>query len=143
MPAAKLTLLHVVEEPGSGLGKPDQLVPSRLPMLCRIVPKEARLWCDPEFLVEEGVASNKILEIAVQKKTDLIVLGVHPPHGPLNADTRLPMTTAHKVVSHAPCPVLTVRGDSLTLQRQKVSKENASLKVTPEWEPACSQCSDD
>jgi nucleotide-binding universal stress UspA family protein len=139
---AKLTLLHVVEEPGSGLGNPDQLVPSELPMLCRIVPAEARPWCDPEFLVEEGIASNKILEIAAQKKADLIVLGVHPSHGPLNADTHLPMTTAHKIVSHAPCPVLTVRGnDGLTLQRQrqKVSNENTSLNVTAEWEPARSR----
>ena len=122
---AKLTLLHVVEEPKSGLGNPDQLVPSELPMLCRVVPKEARLWCEPEFLVEEGIAANKILEIAAEKKADLIVLGAHPPRGSLHADTRLPMTTAHKVVSQAPCPVLTVRsyGD-LALQRQGVDEEH-------------------
>jgi len=122
---AKLTLLHVVEEPKSGLGNPDQLVPPELPMLCRVVPKEARLWCEPEFLVEEGVAADKILEIAVEKKADLIVLGVHSARGPLHADTHLPMTTAHKVVSQAPCPVLTVRGDGdLTLQRQRVDEEH-------------------
>ena len=48
---AKLTLLHVVEDPKSGLGNPDQLVPPELAMLCRVIPKEARLWCGPEFLV--------------------------------------------------------------------------------------------
>jgi nucleotide-binding universal stress UspA family protein len=127
---ARLTLLHVIEEPKSGLGNPDQLVPPELPMLCRVVPKEARLWCEPELLVEEGIAANKILEIAAQKKADLIILGVHPPRGPLHADAHLPMTTAHKVVSQAPCPVLTVRGyGDLTLQRQRVGAEHRSENV--------------
>jgi len=130
---AKLTLLHVVEEPESGLGNPDQLVPPELPMLCRVVPKEARLWCKPEFLIEEGIAANKILDIAAQKKADLIVLGVHPPRGPLHADTHLPITTAHKVVSHAPCPVLTVRGHGdLRLQREAAGEERKFKSVEAE-----------
>jgi nucleotide-binding universal stress UspA family protein len=127
---AKLTLLHVVEDPKSGLGNPDQLVPPELPMLCRIVPKDARLWREPEFLVEEGIAAGKILQIAAEKKADLIVLGVHPPRGPLHADTHLPMTTAHRVVSQAPCPVLTVRGyGDLTLDAQKVGEEYPTVNV--------------
>jgi len=127
---AKLTLLHVIEEPKSGLGNPDQLAPPELPMLSRVVPKEARLWCEPEFLVEEGIAANKILEIAAQKKADLIILGVHPLRGGLHADTHLPMTTAHKVVSQAPCPVLTVRGyGDLTFQRQGVGEEHQPESV--------------
>jgi hypothetical protein len=89
--------LHVVEEPKNGLGNPDQLMLPELPMLCRIVPKEARLWCDPELIVEGGIAAKKILEIAAGKQADLIVLGVHPSRA-LHADTHLPMTTAHKVV---------------------------------------------
>jgi nucleotide-binding universal stress UspA family protein len=127
---AQLTLLHVVEDPKSGLGNPDQLVPPELPMLCRVVPKEARLWCEPEFLVEEGIAANKILETAAEKNADLIVLGVHPPRRPLQTETHLPMTTAHKVVSQAPCPVLTVRGyGDLTLQRRKVGEEHPTVNV--------------
>jgi nucleotide-binding universal stress UspA family protein len=129
---AKLTLLHVVEEPESGLGNPDQLVPPELPMLSRVVPKEARLWCEPEFMIEEGTAANKILEIATQKKADLIILGVHPPHGPLHTDTHLPTTTAHKVVSQAPCPVLTVRGHGdVTIQRQRVGEERQAEGIAP------------
>ena len=134
---AKLTLLHVVEEPRSGLGNPDQLVPPELPMLCRMVPAEARLWCEPEFLVEEGIAANKILDIAAQKWADLIVIGVHPPQGPLHADAHLPMTAAHKIVSLAPCPVLTVRGnDGLALHRRKLAQEHPSVKVAPKLELA-------
>jgi nucleotide-binding universal stress UspA family protein len=112
---AKLTLLHVVEEPKSGLGNPDQLVPPELPMLCRIV--------------EGGVAANKIIEIAAGKQADLIILGVHPPR-PLHADTHLPMTTAHKVVLQAPCPVLTVRGpDDGAPQRQMVGEDHPTVNV--------------
>jgi nucleotide-binding universal stress UspA family protein len=35
---------------------------------------------------------------------------VHRPSGFPGAATHLPMATAHKVVTHAECPVLTVRG---------------------------------
>jgi nucleotide-binding universal stress UspA family protein len=129
---AKLTLLHVIEEPKSGLGNPDQLMPPELPMLCRVVPKEARLWCEPEFLIEEGIAANQILKIAAEKNADLIVLGVHPPR-PLHADIRLPMTTAHKLVSHASCPVLTVRdSDDVASQREKVGEEHPGVNVAAE-----------
>ena len=40
----------------------------------------------------------------------LIVLGVRDAAGRLGAATHLERTTAHKVVAHATCPVLTVRG---------------------------------
>jgi len=38
------------------------------------------------------------------------VLGVRNVAGYLGAATHLEWTTAHKVVAHARCPVLTVRG---------------------------------
>jgi nucleotide-binding universal stress UspA family protein len=40
----------------------------------------------------------------------LTVLGVRDAAGRLGAATHLERATAHKVVAHAPCPVLTVRG---------------------------------
>ena len=108
---ADLILLHVIEEPKpEELVQPAQLISAAQRLLQQLVPEDAEFWCKPEFLVEEGAPAEKILEIAKRKKADLIVLGVHPPRGPAGADTHLPMTTAHKVVSHAPCPVLTVRG---------------------------------
>ena len=69
--------------------------------LSKLVPPEAEMWCVPHFAVERGPAAEKILEVAKQKKADLIVLGVRPPSGFPGAATHLPMATAHQVVSRA------------------------------------------
>jgi nucleotide-binding universal stress UspA family protein len=108
---AHLTLLHVVaeEKPGD-LVHAAELVGSAGRLLSKLVPPEAEMWCVPHFTVERGPAAEKILEVAKQKKADLIVLGVHQPNGFPAAATHLPMATAHQVVSRAECPVLTVRG---------------------------------
>jgi nucleotide-binding universal stress UspA family protein len=107
---ARLTLLHVIEAPKTGeFVIPQELLESSLRRLRDIVPPEVELWCKPRFLVEEGPAAEKILDVARRKKADLIVLGVHEPSGFPGAVTHLPLATAHKVVSHAPCPVLTAR----------------------------------
>jgi nucleotide-binding universal stress UspA family protein len=107
---AYLTLLHVLAEPKAGdLVHPSDLAASYTQRLHYLVPPEAELWCVPDFVVERGDAADKILEIAAQRKSDLIVLGIHQPQGLPGAATHLPMATAHKVVSHANCPVLTVR----------------------------------
>ena len=78
--------------------------------LRELVPDEAKLWCVPDFIVEVGVPSQKILDVATRRKSELIVLGVRRPSGVPGAATHLPIATAHKIVSHATCPVLTVRG---------------------------------
>jgi nucleotide-binding universal stress UspA family protein len=62
-----------------------------------------------EYVVKQGEAADMILEVAKERNVDLIVLGVHPEKGFPGASTHLPMATAHKVVSHANCPVLTIR----------------------------------
>jgi len=108
---AYLTLLHVIEEPKAGDSvRPAELVASTEQLLGNLVPPEAELWCVPQYVVERGVAAEKILEVAAQSKADLIVLGVRQPSGFPGAATHLPIAVAHKVVSRAACPVLTVRG---------------------------------
>lgn len=108
---AHLTLVHVIGDPKAGeLVHPEDLVTSSTRLLRNIVPPEAELWCEPRFVVEKGPAAEKILEVARQRNADLIVLGVRNPTGFPGAATHLPMAIAHKIVSHAPCPVLTVRG---------------------------------
>jgi nucleotide-binding universal stress UspA family protein len=108
---AHLTLVHVIGDAKAGeLVHPEELVTSSTRLLRNIVAPEAELWCEPRFVVEKGPAAEKILEVANQRKSDLIVLGVHRPSGFPGAATHLPMAIAHKIVSHAPCPVLTVRG---------------------------------
>jgi nucleotide-binding universal stress UspA family protein len=107
---ARLTLLHVIERHKTGeFLSPDQLVSSSLRVLDHLVPEAARLWCSPDSVVAVGDPAEKILDIAEQKKADLIVLGVHAARGVPGAATHLPMAVAHKVVSHAHCPVFTAR----------------------------------
>jgi nucleotide-binding universal stress UspA family protein len=105
---AGLTLLHVITEPRTGeLVQPHELVASAERRLRELVPPEAQLWCEPRFEVEQGAAAETILDIADLRKADLIVMGVRRPGG--GAATHLPIATAHRVVSRANCPVLTVR----------------------------------
>ncbi|MGA7917882.1 MAG: universal stress protein [Candidatus Acidiferrales bacterium] len=108
---AHLTLLHVIpeEKPGD-LILPGEQMESSERRLHELVPAEAALWCVPQFAVEEGPVAEKILEVAKQRNADLIVLGVHRPRRFPGAATHLPIATAHKVVTHATSPVLTVRG---------------------------------
>jgi nucleotide-binding universal stress UspA family protein len=107
---AYLTLLHVIKEPKAGdLVQPGEVMASSEQLLRNLMPPDAELWCVPQYLVERGKAAEKILEVAARKKCDLIVLGVRQPSGFPGAATHLPIATAHKVVSQAPCPVLSVR----------------------------------
>jgi len=108
---AYLTLLHVVAEPKRGeLAHVPELTRSFTELLRNLVPPEAELWCVPEYLIERGEVAETILNVTAQSKADLIVLGVRQPSGFPGAATHLPIAIAHKVVSHATCPVLTVRG---------------------------------
>lgn len=108
---AYLTLLHVIEEPKAcELVQPNDVAKSSEQLLRDLVPEEAKLWCVPEYMVEQGVPAEKILDVAARQKAELIVLGIHRPHGVPGAATHLSIATAHKIVSHATCPVLTVRG---------------------------------
>jgi nucleotide-binding universal stress UspA family protein len=108
---AHLTLLHVIspEKPGELLNAAE-LAGSAGRLLRKLVPAEAEVWCAPHFAVEQGPVAESILRVANERKADLIVLGVRRPSGFPGAATHLPMATAHKIVTSAACPVLTVRG---------------------------------
>ncbi len=103
---AHLVLLHVIEE-----GKAGDLVDApaewKERKLQQLVPQQAGLWCDPTCIVEQGPAAEKILDVAKRRHTDLIVLGAKPASW---LSTHLNAGTVHKIVSQAPCPVLTIRG---------------------------------
>jgi nucleotide-binding universal stress UspA family protein len=108
---ARLTLLHVVTEPkvGDFVGMP-QVEEGAMRQLRTLVPVEAELWCKPRFVVRQGDPAKMILEVAGEQHADLIVLGLHSVKGVPMGATHMPTAVAHKVVSHAECPVLTVRG---------------------------------
>jgi len=104
---AHLVLLHVIENP-----KPGDLVDSpegvnlKARKLQQLVTEQVGFWCEPTYIVEQGPAAEKILDVAKRRHTDLIVLGARPAKG---LATHLNAGTVHKVVSQATCPVLTVR----------------------------------
>jgi len=103
---ARLGLLHVLEEHDREQPSPTEWALQRLG---RLVPSEASLWCQPESIVKFGRPAECILQTASEHNADLIVLGIRPAGGHLGAATHLPWATAHKVIAHAKCPVLTVR----------------------------------
>ena len=109
---ARLLLLHVMRDPDFKARKriAEDSVANAMHQLYELVPQEAELWCRPKATVRFGNPAERILEAAVELEADLIVLGVRGASGHLSAATHLERTTAHKVVAHAPCPVLTVRG---------------------------------
>jgi nucleotide-binding universal stress UspA family protein len=105
---AHLVLLHVIEDAKAGdLVDSPEVVTVKERKLQQLVTEQAGLWCEPSYVVEQGPAAEKILDVAKRRPTDLIVLGARPAKG---LATHLNIGTVHKVVSQAKCPVLTVRG---------------------------------
>jgi len=109
---ARLLFLHVMRDPDTKTNRrtAQDSVANVMHQLNELVPAEAELWCRPEATVRFGNPAQRILEAAEELEADLIVLGVRDAAGHIGAATHLGRTTAHKVVAHAPCPVLTVRG---------------------------------
>jgi nucleotide-binding universal stress UspA family protein len=108
---AALDLLHVLGPQKAGeLVHPQELVELTSHRLRHLIPADADLWCEPNILVEQGDPAEQILVAAKRRQADMIVLGVKAIQGDLGAATRLPWSTAHRVICEARCPVLTVRG---------------------------------
>jgi nucleotide-binding universal stress UspA family protein len=110
----RLILLHVIRKLGarneSQPGSAQLSVAEAIHQLYEVPPKDSGLDCLPEVAVEFGESAERIVETARKRGADIIVLGVRDAAGRLGAATHLEGTTAHKVVAHAPCPVLTVPG---------------------------------
>ncbi len=77
--------------------------------LHEVVPPEAGVWCRPETVVEHGELAERILEVAKQSSADLIVFGLGDTSH-VHAASHLERSMAHRIVAHAACPALTVRG---------------------------------
>ena len=107
---AGITLLHVAEErPAAALQQKLDVRTEAVRHLHALVPPEAELWCEPEFLVRMGDVRHWILRVAADCAADLIVMGVKPVAA---FSAHLPATTAYTIACEAHCPVLTVRGES-------------------------------
>ena len=105
-----LSLLHCIEKPSVGSVDLDSNGSFVLRKLEELVPKDAEPWCSTKCFVEYGVHSEAINNFVEKNGTDLIVLGVRAAGGNPEIATHLTDRTAHKIVAHATCPVLTVRG---------------------------------
>lgn len=104
---AHLTLLHIVPETAADSVTETEIASLHW-KLNNLVPEQAKLWCELASVVDKGRPATRLLEMAKQRGADLIVLGIRASQHPGSA-THLAGATAHKVVSHAECPVLTVR----------------------------------
>src|SRR5579864_7273582 len=104
---ARLTLLHVIED-YTQLGSRPGPIEDGFRRLQELVPLDAVLQFTPEIVLEYGPPAERILAIAAEHESDLIVLGARVTAEVGN--THLPWSTAHEVIAHAHCPVLTVRG---------------------------------
>lgn len=106
---ARLLLVHVVRQRDPD--KDDRLyelsVAEAIHKLYETVPSNMELWCPPEVSVEHGNPGRRIVEVARERGADLIVLGVRDAAGHLGVATHFERNTAHNVVAHAACPVLT------------------------------------
>jgi nucleotide-binding universal stress UspA family protein len=103
---ARLALLHVVED-YIELGRRPGPTKDGVSRLLELIPPGSTLPYVPEPLIEFGPAAECILKTAKDRETDLIVLGARTFS---HVGTHLPWSTAHEVLAHAECPVLTLRG---------------------------------
>lgn len=108
---ARLVLLHVAPaiEPGKADRKAELSVAEMIQRLYDTVPENAELSIPPEVAIEYGQPAEKIIEAAAQRSVDLIVLGVRAARGHVPSATHVERATAHEVVAHAACPVMTIR----------------------------------
>ncbi len=104
---ARLTLMHVVEG-YEDLGARPGPIEDGVQKLRDLVPKDAGLHYPPETVMEFGNPAKLILKVAAERESDLIVLGAKPAEDRAGS-THVPWTTAHQVIAHAACPVMTVR----------------------------------
>jgi len=104
---ASITLLHVVDQVTV-----ESSAKSTLPtidvirrQLEKLVPAEARPWCEVKTRVEVGVPYTTILEVQKSGKAHLLIMNVH---GKGLIDRALLGSTAERVVRGALCPVLLI-----------------------------------
>jgi nucleotide-binding universal stress UspA family protein len=105
---ARLTLIHVMQD-FTGIGNRPGPIEEGLRRLKELLPEDADLQYAPETLLEFGDPAKRIVQEANDRDADLLVLGARAIHE-MTGTTHLPWSTAHQVIAHATCPVLTVRG---------------------------------
>jgi nucleotide-binding universal stress UspA family protein len=103
---SKLVLVHaahsIVSSEGFLIVRAEELAESARIELAGLVPEDRDFL--REIITRSGPPADVILEVAAEACADLIVMGAHR-----GTSSHAPWATAHQVVRHAECPVLTVR----------------------------------
>jgi nucleotide-binding universal stress UspA family protein len=102
---AGLTVVHVTPEGETFVSDQERMRMYFHEKLRKLVPQFVCEWCNVEYVVEEGDTVERVLAVADERRTDLIVLGVH---NAISFMSHLPGRTAYQIICLANCPVLTV-----------------------------------
>ena len=101
---AELTLLHVLEGVSDSADIENEIAKVIESLEKRISP-EARKNGTTKAVVLIGKAYQQIIELALESRTDLIIMGVRGRHA---SDLAVFGSTTYRVVQSGPCPVLVV-----------------------------------
>jgi nucleotide-binding universal stress UspA family protein len=104
---AHISLLHVLGNIGADTSeKYREILTKKIgDQLEKLIPPEARAWCDAKTRVETGLPFKVILKTVEKENIDLLVMNVHGKRG---LDRSLLDSTAERVVRAASCPVLMI-----------------------------------
>jgi nucleotide-binding universal stress UspA family protein len=104
---AHLTLVHVV----AGILKDSPNLATELTeyRLRELLPAELELRYEPQMLVERGPVADRIVSVANELSADLIVMGARGAGAFAETASHFG-SIAHKIVTLAACPVMTVGG---------------------------------
>jgi nucleotide-binding universal stress UspA family protein len=103
---SRLTLVHVIED-YTQMGRQAGPMEEGIRNLQALIPANAALPYPPETVLEFGSAAERVLKVAADVDADMILLGAHAYQD--IGSTHLPWSSAHHVIAHAHCPVLTIR----------------------------------
>jgi nucleotide-binding universal stress UspA family protein len=112
---ARLTLLHALElpppltEPNAGPAFTFEEIAAQSRHRLVHLMAATGLNCEVDTMVRGGHPARVVLDVATERKSSIIVMGVHRSRSRLVP--HVPWSTADAVACHADCPVLTVRGD--------------------------------
>jgi nucleotide-binding universal stress UspA family protein len=100
-------LMHVLEEMRALTSEQyrDELAKRLNADLRKLIPADARKWCDIETRIESGTAYYTILKILKKEKINLLVMNTH---GKGMLDRAVLGSTSERVVRSAKCPVFLV-----------------------------------
>jgi nucleotide-binding universal stress UspA family protein len=104
---AKIDVLNVIQD--EAIEHPDRFadLQSRFfGALDRLVPEQAKEFCDPRTYVAVGGALDQILEHIRERSIDLLVLGIRKSS---HLGMEMRTSRAFQIIVEAECPVLTIR----------------------------------